>query len=326
MVLNTFATSPTGIGNNMNNSCPLCAIGGPVVRTVDGESLRAALESYFGEVPPPDALAHDYAVARCPTCTIEYAVPRIPGNSAFYNWITERGGYYPDARWEWDVVLSELREAEGGSLLEVGCGAGHFLMRATRERRVSAMGIDLAPESIAECRAQGLDALCCSLEEFLASDVERSKRFKFVVAFHCLEHLADPLAFAGSAAAMLAQNGRLFFSTPYSPMSFEELWFDPLNHPPHHLTRWNEKSYRHLARMLGLTVKFFMPRPSSSLSRALRALMLSAKGPHASVGDGAFIVGRRPHLAIREWYRQSRREKVAGRTAADVVLVEMRRE
>jgi len=76
------------------------------------------------------------------------------------------------------------------------------------------------------------------------------------------------------ARDLLAPSGRLMISTPYSPMSLEENWFDPLNHPPHHITRWSEKPYEALAARTGLALTI-IPGPVRALSpRTAYAFML----------------------------------------------------
>lgn len=301
------------------NSCPICAAPGVVVRVLSARFLRAALESYFGEPTPDGAVTCSYSIARCPECTLEYAIPASPGNHLFYSWITDRHGYYPEARWEWEVVLRTLRASPGSSLLEVGCGSGVFLERAVVECAAKTLGVDLTPAAVERCRSRGLEARCCTLQDLL-SDSHRT--FDFVVAFHCLEHVAQPLEFVRTAATALTHRGRLFLSTPYSPMSFENAWFDPLNHPPHHLTRWNERAYQRLAEMLGLRVSLHMPRPAGAALRAYRATRISWDHTAAARADTIRIAAARPLAFALELVRQLRRPRVNGVAAADVVLAE----
>jgi 2-polyprenyl-3-methyl-5-hydroxy-6-metoxy-1,4-benzoquinol methylase len=208
----------------------------------------------------------------------------------------------------------------------VGCGEGEFLDLARRTGKLSGIGLDLARESIETCERKGLRAYCRTAEHYRDDPNCVLNRFQFVAAFHCLEHVPDPLGFARTLASLLDAGGRLFLSTPYSPMSFEGAWFDVLNYPPHHLTRWNARAYQKLAELLGMEVVFHMPSAGSTLRRAFRSMrLIRANGWAGSLGDGVLAILSAPNLFAKEVIRQAKRERFGGRVAADVVLVEMQR-
>jgi hypothetical protein len=107
-------------------------------------------------------------------------------------------------------------------------------------------------------------------------------------------------------------------------MSFESDWFDILNHPPHHMTRWNLAAYRKLAELLNLNARFFSP-PSSAAKRALNVFRLTQYGPNRRIGKVALLrdlLRRLPTLA-RQYRRQRQRGCADGGIAADVILVEL---
>jgi SAM-dependent methyltransferase len=110
----------------------------------------------------------------------------------------------------------------------------------------------------------------------------KAAEFPVVTAFHCLEHVKDPVNFVRELLRVTAPVGKLFLSTPYSPMSFEMEWFDILNHPPHHMTRWTVAAYRRLADEAGVKMRHFAPR-SSALRQAGQLYLLKKYGPHVSV-------------------------------------------
>jgi O-antigen chain-terminating methyltransferase len=55
-----------------------------------------------------------------------------------------------------------------GTILDIGCGRGEFLEDA-RAAGLMARGIDLSQESVNECLAKGLDAVCADLFAYLES-------------------------------------------------------------------------------------------------------------------------------------------------------------
>jgi SAM-dependent methyltransferase len=177
------------------------------------------------------------------------------------------------------------------------------------------------------CRSKGLTAYCESIESFLHSVDDHAAGFDVAAAFHCLEHVSDPKEFVASMVRVLKPGGKIYLSTPYSPMSFEGIWLDPLNNPPHHLTRWNFRAYKELARQLNLQINFFMPRASGILHRTLYALNLAWYGPFALASRKKMFLSvlAHPFDTLDEYMRQRSREKVDGKTVADVILVELSR-
>ena len=136
------------------------------------------------------------------------------------------------------------------------------------------------------------------------------------------------MGFIGEMLPLLNRDGRILVSTPYSPMSFETDWFDVMNHPPHHLGRWNTSSYRHLAKLLGLNVRFHFPKARSAFFRALHSFRLIHLGVHRHINKVVLIglILRRLPSFLRLWRRQCGRQTIDGATSADVILVELRRE
>ena len=107
-------------------------------------------------------------------------------------------------------------------------------------------------------------------------------------------------------------------------MSFESDWFDILNHPPHHLTRWNLEAYRRLARMLNLGMRSYFPR-STALNRTVAVFRLLQYGPNRRVRKLRFVKDLMRHAwtLCRLYRRQATRPKSNGGVAADVILVEL---
>jgi SAM-dependent methyltransferase len=292
---------------------------------VTRERLQAALTDRFGDCPPHDALDRDYVLYSCDTCCLEFSAPSEPGNASLYAWLTGHEGYYPPERWEWTRTLELLGQPQRDTrILEVGCGSGEFLLRAAGVPRVAAVGLDTEPTSVARCRSRGLEAHCATLDDY-ATRADATRRFDWVVAFHCLEHVASPLELVRSMRSLLARGGSLLISTPLSPMSYENLWFDPLNHPPHHLTRWSAEGLVRLARRLDMTATVFMPSAGTAIGRALRAQWMRGHGirPYSSRWQLAVNGALHPVSTAVECWRQLQRPRYGDRYTADFALVQM---
>jgi 2-polyprenyl-3-methyl-5-hydroxy-6-metoxy-1,4-benzoquinol methylase len=307
--------------------CPLCNSAGLIAKKLDSGHIKKTLGEYYDEKVPDSVEFISYDVMKCAKCSLEWASPLREGSMPFYKWITEHNNYYPAYRWEWDAVINQLRcsKLDHKYLLEIGCGSGVFLGRVNKVPGMKTIGLDLTERAIEQCRAKGIDTHCKTIDAFVADEQYNLYRFDYVVAFHCLEHVAAPKQTVLTMLKLLKPSGRIYLSTPFSPMSFEYRWHDPLNYPPHHLTRWNIRAYEELAKQLDLQINFSMPRASGILDRTLYALNLAWNGPSALSSRKRMLLSAfiNPLEAAKEFVRQSKRVKVAGKVAADVILVEL---
>lgn len=309
--------------SNVDRTCPVCGTVGTLVTRLDSGFIRTGLGKYFRKAVPPDVTIPDYQLLRCAECSLEFADPMIPGNNEFYSWISSLPEYYPGARWEWPVVIDEIRTSGTAlrTVLEIGCGSGSFLSSLRDSLpNVKAVGLDPTMNAIDKCRAAGLEGYAETLQEYAANPMHEQKQFDFLCAFHCLEHVAEPKQLLLGMKRLAHQESCIFFSTPYSPMSFETNWHDPLNHPPHHMTRWNARAYRELASQTGLSVDLIMPPAGNIFRRAFETIRLRIHGPHGGGKALATSVLAGPYAVVREIARQTARERVGGRVASDVVL------
>ncbi|MDP3000274.1 MAG: class I SAM-dependent methyltransferase [Bryobacterales bacterium] len=309
------------------STCPVCNTPGTLVKRLSPEFIGAGLERYYCEPVPAGLGLLDYDVLRCTECTLEYAFPMIPASESFYSWIAQRPNYYPNRRWEWERVAGHARRRglPGPRVLEVGCGSGIFLGLLRKDlMTVSAVGLDPTGSSVAKCLEAGIEAYPETIEAYASNPRRRLKTFDLIVAFHCLEHVADPKGFLRSMLALSNAGTSIFVSTPYSPMYFERNWHDPLNHPPHHLTRWNETAYAALASQLRLKLELSMPRARGTLSRALAAAKLLAHGPNHGPRNAVSTVFSHPLTFAREFLQQSARHRVNGMVAPNVILARFR--
>ena len=159
--------------------------------------------------------------------------------------------------------------------LDVGCGSGDFLAGiAPWVRR--AVGLDWSPAAVALSRARGLDVVEGDLS---ARAALFDGAFDAVCAFHVLEHLPDPVPFLGQLRRCLRSGGSLYLSVP-NRMRSGTARLEPLDCPPHHLTRWTPSSLGRYVERGGLRVAELATEPVdvSVPSDRLRQRVLSATG------------------------------------------------
>lgn len=310
--------------NEINSlKCPICSSPIKLTKRLSSKFIKNELAKYFKNDGIQNLNIIDYSLYRCVSCEYEFANPYIEGSSSFYHWVTSQPNYYPDTRWEYGKVL-ELINKNGGhnNLLDVGCGDGRFLDFIKNEKiDINYSGMDTTMASAEKCKKKGHNVYCMNINQFK----ERYDKLSFntVTAFHVLEHIANPKDFIIQLFSLLKQEGSLYVSTPYSPMHFELDWYDPLNHPPHHMGRWNLNSYKILAEELGLNVDFFMPDVPLSFKRAIQSFSFSVYGypnNHSKFEKLKMII-KRPIQFAEHLRLQSNRDKIHGKTAANTILV-----
>jgi 2-polyprenyl-3-methyl-5-hydroxy-6-metoxy-1,4-benzoquinol methylase len=200
--------------------------------------------------------ARETELRRCKECGLDYFSPATPATGAFYDClIAADEEIYVRDKWEFDVALRTIRA--GMRVLDVGCGSGNFLAKATANGAVG-IGLEINPRGLAIARERGLDV---RPEDVLVFAGAHERQFDVVSSFQVVEHLADVLPFARAAFQAVKPGGRLFLSTPNRERPAEDL--TSFEYPPHHLTRWGPAQLSALAMMLGASSNRIAVEPPS---------------------------------------------------------------
>lgn len=304
---------------------PLSPLPPRSVRDLPAGLILAALRDYYGEEPPAGVCDTDYQLWECAETGLQFAEPRIQGTAEFYRWVGSFSSYYPGLRWDYTKVreVSAGLPPVPGPLLDVGAGRGDFLAYFDLLPPERKLGLDLNPDAVRDCTGRGFGAFCGTVDDALAAGFVHPGACSIVTAFHVLEHVEDPVNFARALVGLTAPGGRVYISTPNSPMSFECRWFDVLNHPPHHLTRWNARAYTKLASLLGCRLRIFHP-PESLLRDTFKLFHLQRHGA-APVGRARRLVEAALHpLAFLDCLAaQLRHRRQRPAPHSDIILVEL---
>ncbi len=152
----------------------------------------------------------------------------------------------PPAPLEWGV-LPQI--GFGGSILDVGCGAGHLLARLATMGFSDLTGIDpfldpaIVPPPGVELQRAALD------------DVDR--RFDLIMFHHSFEHVVDPTSTLASAAGRLSPAGRILIRVPVAQThawrTFGVDWVQL--DPPRHIVVPSTESMEILAASAGLGIE-----------------------------------------------------------------------
>jgi SAM-dependent methyltransferase len=106
-------------------------------------------------------------------------------------------------------AIAAVHERGAGSIVDVGCGTGEFLL-AAKERGWESKGVEPIEKEAAFARERGLDVQAALLEE---SDLPQGS-FDVVAALHVLEHVPAPADFLRSIARWARPGGLVAIEVP----------------------------------------------------------------------------------------------------------------
>jgi len=184
-------------------TCPLCG----------GDSFR------------PVVVVESHPVVRCTSCHLQLTNPQpsdaelaaiygpdyvlaaddSPAHAVIVRSKRATADHYLD-------LLAAAGAPRGGRLLEVGCGAGNFLLQATR-RGFDVTGIEYSPYACARAR-QTLGGVGRILQGEIDVVAGESGAFDVVVLCDVIEHVRHPGEFLAKVRAALRPGGFLLIVTP----------------------------------------------------------------------------------------------------------------
>lgn len=145
--------------------------------------------------------------------------------------------------------LEKPQYVENGTLLDVGCGNGRYLL-TMRSLGWQVQGVELSEDGLKVCRSAGLDV---HHGDLLSASLAANS-FDVVTARHLIEHVPDPHSFMAELARVLKPGGKLIIETPNSDALGRAYlgpkWF--ANDVPRHLILFSPTSLRVLAQKYGL--------------------------------------------------------------------------
>lgn len=197
------------------------------------------------------------------------------------------GATDPDLYWQYKVLrepekLSAWRlkrakvftslVADGDYVLDLGTGDGALLRYLLDHREIEARGLDIAPEAVAFCRAQGLDVALVDINrpvsEFVRQPVD------YVILSEIIEHLPDPERLLNDLRPFV--NKGFIVSIPNTGFHQHRLrlllgrfplqW---LVTPGEHLRFWTRADFHWWVRQLGLEIGREIPYEGTAIMKDL---------------------------------------------------------
>lgn len=197
----------------------------------------------------------------CSACGFGRFDPAVTGSAAFYEAITAND-YYNTDKWEFRCAVDDLRRANAGRILDVGCGSGIFLeyLRSCIPG-AELYGYDLNAELLSQLAGRGFGVLPSDPGQFVEA-LAGKPLFDAICLLQVLEHTANPVEFLKTFIALLLKPGGLLIIT--TPNAAGPIRFIPdalTEIPPHHVTRWTQRAYQALLPRLGASIRAFQIEP-----------------------------------------------------------------
>jgi SAM-dependent methyltransferase len=238
---------------------------------IDREVVRQELESdcpacESNALAEPCERYGKYRLFECPACRLQYWSPRQMPDASWYEQMyggrdrailpLEPGHKY---------FLGDPLAPGNGTLLDIGCGTGNFLV-AARKAGYEVSGIELDRNAATFARTQlGLQNIYpVTIGEFAEQRIQ--DKFDVVTFYEVLEHQAAPLEFLRNARKCLKPGGAIALSVPN-----RERWLtgpDVLDYPPNHFLRWNVSALRKFLQEEGFEVLSVKEQPAGVVHTA----------------------------------------------------------
>jgi len=249
---------------------------------------------------------------RCDSCGHMWLhpTPTTAELAAYYNgaYTVPRERYVQRARDAYPSVRGQLAiaGARTGSMLEVGCSYGEMLAGFQRDGW-AVTGVELDARACAEAGARlGARVHCGTLDDF---HPDRGTQFDIVTAFHVLEHVVQPAAFARRALALLRPGGVLMLKTPNAASVAARAaagWWEWAA-PPEHVNLFSPASLRSMLASAGATDVVISSRRGDANGLLFELARSTAKRlAGRPAGGGSYGPGETP-VSHRAWYRAVRR-------------------
>ena len=166
------------------------------------------------------------------------------------------------------------------SVLDFGCGAGGFLLKA-KQVASKAYGVELERRLQDHFRKHGL--LVSENLDTLTMEYGEEK-FDIITLFHVLEHLPDPRSILTSLSRMLAEGGEMIIEVPHADDALLTLYeCEPFSHFTYwscHLFLFTVKTLEMLVMQAGLKLNYIKQVQRYPVSNHLYWLAEGKPGGH----------------------------------------------
>ena len=182
-----------------------------VIQNLSAKSLTSAWKNNLGlDVSSLFENIEKIEVKECSKCHLIYFLPDFyPSSDWIYSELQKFDWYYMPKKWEYQMALMDMKASR--KILEIGCGAGHFLKEAQEKLGAMAVGIELNEGVVKQSQRQRLDTYFMDIEEAASL---WPKEFDAVCSFQVLEHVASIDHIFSECIRVLKPGGMMYHVCP----------------------------------------------------------------------------------------------------------------
>jgi SAM-dependent methyltransferase len=237
-------------------------------------TIGHAYSSYYTHSPQPAVHGSDFRAAVLNGYLNARYGYRLSPASRLGPYLTR---LLPKRRWYADRLVRNLTSHPGrGRLLDVGCGAGDFLVQMRAAGWV-VEGLEPDPAAAARARSLGVEVVNATLEDAAFGPGS----FDAITMSHVIEHLHDPIAALRICRRLLRPNGALWLATPNleatGHRTFGADWIGL--DPPRHLVLFTRASLEATVRSAGFELERFLPDYSAERVFPCSATVAAGEDP-----------------------------------------------
>ncbi len=191
-------------------------------------------------------------LAICSDCDFGRFEPVYCGSDDFYRTISA-DSYYVQEKWEFEQAIDDIRREAPfpKRLLDFGGGSGAFLKLLGRsEPSIRPFLYEKTPAGSAK-----EDSSWTVLSGDFTESSLVGAPFDAIVSFQVLEHVPDPFALLRAWNAHLRPGGMLIVTTPNAAGPISHFPNAVTEVPPHHVTKWSERTYRAVLPRFGFSIE-----------------------------------------------------------------------
>lgn len=189
----------------------------------------------------------------CRNCGLKFFTPQITGDGKFYDELQKNPAYYLSEKAEFHEAATYVNAND--KVLEVGCGEGLFTKYIKYQ---SYTGLEFSNDAIKSARANGLNVIGEALETHARS---HAGAYDVVCYFQVLEHVSNPHQFVADSLKCLRPGGKLILAVPSEDSFLSGVVNMYLNMPPHHISRWPDRTFRQMAKLFNLQLTALYHEP-----------------------------------------------------------------
>ena len=239
------------ISNKKNRfrKCPLCSGSKKMVsvESINTQDISIQYKKMFDiNTKPYFVGVREIELIKCHECDILFYSPIVSGDDAFYQELQKNPWYYQKTKEEYRYAKKFINEKD--NVLEIGSGEGFF---STFLKNVSYVGLEMNSKAIQLAKISKLDVRAELIEEHFE---KHGDYYDVVCSFQVLEHIENLSTFISSCLKVLKPGGLFIISVPSNDSFVGVVKNNILNMPPHHLTRWSDKSLVSIAQLYELDV------------------------------------------------------------------------